>query len=90
MPIDRAMSVELAAEWLPLFVAAETLTASHPLRVSAFEEAELAVYDSYLAQAEATAESGNLNDAYQDIAADVIEVLRGVAVLLTAQPDRSE
>jgi hypothetical protein len=79
------MSVELAAEWLPLFVAAEQLNASHPLRESAFEQAETAVCDSYLDQADTDlpdAEFKVEQDRLQDIAADVVEVLRGVAVLI--------
>lgn len=82
MPIDKAMTVELADTWFPPFLDATRMSPTHPLREAAFKAAEQTVLDSYLDMAD-----GNLPDvefkADQDrllnTASDVIEVLRGVA-----------
>lgn len=79
MPIDEAMTFELAEDWFPPFLAVAQMTPSHPHRDWALKVAEKAVYDSYRDTAEATAESGSLNERYEEIAEDVIKVLRGVA-----------
>jgi len=79
MPIDRAMTFELASEWFPPFLAAANMSPSHPLRDVLYAEAEAGVRESYREQAEATAEGGSLSEVYDEIADDVIEVLRGVA-----------
>lgn len=91
MPIDEAMTYELASDWFPPFLAAEMMTPSHPLRESARRAAESTVYDSYRETAEATAEGGSLNEQYEEIADDVVAILRGVAALVatTNRPDGS-
>lgn len=79
MPIDEAMTYEIAGEWFPPFLAVEMMTPSHPLRESALRAAEQSVYDSYQDTATATAEGGSLDGQFQEIADDVVKVLRGVA-----------
>jgi hypothetical protein len=79
MPIDEACVYECAEDWFPPFLTAASLTPSHPLRESALRAAEQCVYDSYRETAEATAEGGALNERYEEIAEDVVKVLRGVA-----------
>lgn len=79
MPIDEAMTYELAGEWFPPFLDALALSPSHPLRVDALRNAEHAVYESYQEAATATAEGGALNERYEEIAEDVVKMLRGVA-----------
>ncbi|MFT4281195.1 hypothetical protein [Microbacterium sp.] len=77
------MTDELVADWFPPFLAAANMRPSHPLRDVLYAEAERDVRESYRETAEATAESGSLNEAYDDIADDVIEILRGVAWWVT-------
>lgn len=79
MPIDEAMTYELGAEWFPPFLDAIALSPSHPLRADALREAEQAVYDSYRDAATSTAEGGSLEARYEEIADDVVKVLRGAA-----------
>ena len=79
MPIDEACVYECADDWFPPFLAVAMMTPSHPLRESALKAAEQCVYDSYRETAEATAEGGSLNERYEEIAEDVVKVLRGVA-----------
>lgn len=79
MPIDEAVIYELAEDWFPPFLAVEMMTPSHPLRESALRAAEQCVYESYQETATATAEGGSLDEQYQEIAVDVVKVLRGVA-----------
>lgn len=76
MPIDDAMRYELVDAWLPKFLCAEEMSATHPLREAAIAEAERDVLDSYRQQAK---NDTGLNKLYNNIAADVIAVLWGVA-----------
>lgn len=79
MPIDEAMTYELAGEWFPPFLDALALSPSHPLREEALKAAEQVVYDSSQEAAAVTAEGGALDDLYEEIAEDVVKMLRGVA-----------
>lgn len=79
MPIDEAMTYELAGEWFPPFLDSLALSPSHPLREQALKTAEQAVYDSYQDAAISTAEGGSLDERYEEIAEDVVKILRGVA-----------
>lgn len=82
--IDVGMGVEAASEWLPLYLAAEQMTASHPLREKAFADADAAVIESFAACVW-TEDIGALPsgpEVARELAGDVIEVLRGCAVLI--------
>lgn len=76
MPIDDAMQYELVDAWLPKFLCAVEMSASHPLKEAVIAEAEREVMDSYRAQAK---NDTGLNKVYDGIAADVIAILWGVA-----------
>ena len=82
--IDTGMGLEAASEWLPMYLAAEEMNASHPLRETAFAQADAAVIASF----EACVWTENIGTWSSDMAAareaagDVIEVLRGCAVLI--------
>ena len=84
--IDNGMGVECASDWLPRFLAAEQMSPSHPLREQAFHEAEQAVIQSY----DACLPTENIGswkadfEAAREAAGDVIEVLRGCAVLIAS------
>ena len=92
--IDTGMGLEAASHWLPMYLAAEEMNASHPLRETAFAQADAAVIASF----EACVWTENIGTWSSDMAAareaagDVIEVLRGCAVLIAcgdvvAHPD---
>lgn len=87
MPIDDAMRYELVDAWLPKFLCAEEMSASHPLRAAAITEAEKDVLESYRAQAE---NDTGLNKTYDGIAADVIAVLWGVASYIQESTDPTD
>lgn len=84
--IDTGMGVEAASDWLPLYLAAEQMNPSHPLREQAFKEADAKVIASF----EACVWTENIGTWSSDMAAareaagDVIEVLRGCAVLIAS------
>ena len=81
--IDNGMGLEAASHWLPMYLAAEQMSASHPLREQAFKEADADVIASF----DACVWTENIGtwssdmDAAREAAGDVIEVLRGCAVL---------
>tara|TARA_R100000365_G_scaffold3491_1_gene11664 strand:- start:478 stop:753 length:276 start_codon:yes stop_codon:yes gene_type:complete len=87
MPIDPAMRYELTEAWFPTFQLALELSPTHPLRAAVIAEAEKNVLDSYREQSK---NDTGLETIYDNIAADVIEVLWGVAALVTAQPNRTQ
>jgi hypothetical protein len=90
MPIDRAMSEELAEAWFPPFLAATNMSPSHPLRATLFEAAEAAVIESYAEHAAAIDDGRTLIERdieYTATASDVIEVLRGVAAWVANHAD---
>lgn len=78
MPIDRAMTMELADAWFPPFLDAERMSPSHPLREAAFKAAEQEVLDSYLGMVSPDYDEAEMRAT----ASDVIEMLRGVAWLV--------
>lgn len=78
MPIDRAMTMELADAWFPPFLDAERMSPTHPLREAAFEAAEREVLDSYLGMVGPDYDTSEMLAT----ASDVIEMLRGVASLV--------
>lgn len=82
MPIDEAMTYDLAGEWFPPFLAVAMMTPSHPLRESALKAAEQCVYDSYLDAVDQNlpdVEFREQQEAFTEVAEDVVKVLRGVA-----------
>lgn len=83
--IDTGMGVEAASEWLPLYLAAEQMSASHPLREQAFLEADAVVIASFEAclLTETPGSWSSDRAAVIETAGDVIEVLRGCAVLIS-------
>lgn len=84
--IDTGMGIEAASHWLPMYLAAEEMRPSHPLREQAFKEADADVITSF----EACVWTENIGTWSSDMAAareaagDVIEVLRGCAVLIAS------
>lgn len=84
--IDNGMGYEAASHWLPMFVAVEQMSITHPLRDQAIEEAGTAVIEGFLAGVhdhdDVLFEVNQ--DTAREIAGDVIEVLRGCAALIVA------
>lgn len=82
--IDTGMGLEAASEWLPLYLAAEQMSASHPLREQAFLAADAQVIASFEAclLTETPGSWSSDRAAVIEAAGDVIEVLRGCAVLI--------
>lgn len=84
--IDTGMGVEAASEWLPMYLAAEQMSASHPLREQAFAEADaevLASFEACLLTETPGSWSSDMHAA-REAAGDVMEVLRGCAVLIAS------
>lgn len=82
MPIDEAMTYELAEDWFPPFLAVEMMTPTHPLREAALKAAEQCVYDSYLDAVDQNlpdVEFREQQESFTEVAEDVVKVLRGVA-----------
>lgn len=82
VPIDEAMTYELAEDWFPPFLDVAMMTPSHPLRDAALKAAEQTVRDSYLDAADSNLDDDEFaeqQEAFQEVAEDVIKVLRGVA-----------
>ena len=80
------MGIEAASDWLPMYLAAEQMNPSHPLREQAFAEADAKVIESF----DACVWTENIGtwssdmNAARDTAGDVIEMLRGCAVLIAS------